>query len=680
MTGELASRRSIRWSAWFLGAGAVGLTAGPPVRLSAQPGITAEQAAGMRQLGNVRISPDGKWVVYSVTTQDLKASSTNADLWLVAAAGGESIRLTTSSAMDDQPRWSPDGKWIGFVSAREGKPQLFRISPFGGEAEKLTDAKSGVQAFAWAPDGRRIAYVAPRDPTPEEERREKEKDDALVVDKEFVPSRLHVFDLAAMKSTEVVKGDYQISSPDWSPDGRQIAYVMAPTPKADDFRFTDVMVVEVASGTTRKLLDNLGPDGDPKWSPDGAWIAISTDGPKSPSLSQSRLALVPAGGGAVRVLGADFLYQPGPAVWSADGTSLYFWAQTRTRAELFQVPTERGAVRQISDVKGSVGLFGPGAPSISSDGRTIAFGRSTIDTPDEVYVARVETPWTQTALTRLHPGLASVAMGKGEVVRWKSKDGLEVEGVVVYPVGYQPGKRYPTVAIIHGGPSGVWDESFPASWYNPAQVYAAQGWVAFLPNPRGSSGYGEKFMAANYRDWGNGDYQDIQTGLDYLVKRGIADSTKMAQGGWSYGGYMTAWTLTQTNRFKAVMVGAGLTNMYSMYSTNDLQMVLEDYYGAEPWDDEAAYRRASAMVFIKQAKTPTLILHGQQDTRVPIGQAQELYMGLKKNDVPVELVFYPREPHGLQEPRHAFDKIKREYDFFAKHVLGVEPKRPELVP
>ena len=271
-------------------------------------------------------------------------------------------------------------------------------------------------------------------------------------------------------------------------------------------------------------------------------------------------------------------------------------------------------------------------------------------------------------------------MGKGEVVRWKSKDGMEVEGVVVYPVGYQVGKRYPTVAIIHGGPSGVWGEAFPANWYNPAQVYAGQGWVAFLPNPRGSSGYGEKFLAANFRDWGNGDYQDIQTGLDNLVKRGIADSTKMAQGGWSYGGYMTAWTLTQTNRFKAVMVGAGLTNMFSMYSTNDLQMVLEDYYGAEPWDDEQAYRRASAMFYIKQAKTPTLILHGQQDTRVPIGQAQELYMGLKKNDVPVELVFFPREPHGLQEPRHAFDKIRREYEFFTKYVLGIEPKKAELVP
>jgi dipeptidyl aminopeptidase/acylaminoacyl peptidase len=228
---------------------------------------------------------------------------------------------------------------------------------------------------------------------------------------------------------------------------------------------------------------------------------------------------------------------------------------------------------------------------------------------------------------------------------------------------------------VHGGPAGVYANTFPASWGNYGHVWAGRGWLVFYPNPRGSSGYGERFLLANVRDWGGGDYHDIQTGVDALVAKGLADPARMGQTGWSYGGYMTAWTLTQTDRFKAVMVGAGLTNMYSMYSTNDLQRTLEGYFGAEPWNDFDVYWNRSAMKFIKQARTPTLIMHGAADERVPLGQAQELYMGLKKNGVPVELAVYPREPHGLQEPRHQLDKMTREYAWFARHVLG-EPAAP----
>jgi len=638
----------------------------------AQRPLTADQAAAMRTPSNARISPSGEWVVYTVSVPNLEESSTNADLWMIAASGGTPVRLTNHKAMDDQGRWSPDGRSIAFLSARDGAPQLFRLGLAGGEPEKLSDSKTPVGAFAWSPDGSRIAYVTPREATPDEEKKQKGKDDAIVIGKDWVQARLMVLDVASRTATEVARAE-AILDFDWSPDGRQIAYTIAPTPKPDDFRATDIMVADVAARSTRKLTDNPGADASPRWSPDGQSIAFLTKSPRQPSLSQSRLAVVAAGGGPPRTLAADFLYEPGAPAWSRDGKSLFFWSAVRTRNEFFQLPVEGGTPRQLSDLQGSAGVFGSEAVSLSGDQRTLSFVRSTLEAPAEVHVATYDGGWRQRALTTLNPEVAAAQRGKGEVIRWKGKDGMEIEGILVYPVGYEAGKRYPTVAIIHGGPSGVWNEGFGANWYNSAQIYAGEGWLSFLPNVRGSSAYGEKFLAANHRDWGNGDYFDIQTGLDELVKRGLADPERMAQTGWSYGGYMTAWTLTQTNRFKAVMVGAGLTNMYSMYSTNDLQMVLEDYFGAEPWDDEQAYRRASAMVHIKKARTPTLILHGQQDTRVPIGQAQELYMGLRKNEVPVELVFFPREPHGLQEPRHALDKIKREVAFFSKYVLGREP-------
>ncbi|MEO8448637.1 MAG: S9 family peptidase [Gemmatimonadota bacterium] len=644
-------------------------------RGAAQRPMTPDDVLSMRQVGDPQLSPDGKWIAYVVSAVDLADDAVNSDVWIVPTAGGTPVRLTTSKKADNQPRWSPDGKWIAFVSGRDEKPQIFLIRPNGGEAEKLTESKTGVQSFQWSPDGTRLAYVAVREPTPDEEKREKEKDDAIVVDRDFKLTRLWLMDLATRKATEVVKGDFQLSDPRWSPDGSRIAYVTTPSPKADDGSLSDIFVYDVGSGGSRKLVENPGPDNGPRWSPDGRDIVYLSREGKLRSIEQLKLMRIAAAGGTPRPLAPGFLYQPQPVTFSPDGKTVYFTAGVRTTSQLFSMPAEGGEPRQVSSGSGAMS-----AASFAADGKVVAFTKSDVEHPTDVYAVRDLASFVPQKLTDHNPDLGKLALGKGEVVKWKSKDGMEIEGVLLYPVGYQPGKRYPTIAFIHGGPSGAWTEAFPGSWGNYGHVYAGKGWVSFYPNVRGSSNYGEKFLLANLKDWGGGDYQDIQTGLDELVRRGIADSTKLAQSGWSYGGYMTAWTLTQTNRFKAVMVGAGLTNMYSMYSTNDLQTTLENYFGGEPWNDEQAYRRASAMVFIKQAKTPTLIMHGQQDTRVPIGQAQELYMGLKKNNVPVTLVFYPREGHGLGEPRHQLDKMKREYGFFAKQVLGVEEEQPALVP
>jgi len=635
--------------------------------------MTYDDIMAIKTVGGTAISPDGKNTLYTLSYADMKENERRTEIWIVSTDGGKPRRFS-SGKNDISPQWSPDGQMIAFISTRgtgeAAKPQIYLISAFGGESEKLTDSKNGVSSFVWSQDSKRIAYVAQRPLSEAEEKKQKDKDDAQVVDAGFRFAHLWVIDVESKKAGEIVKSDWVVSDPQFSPDGKRVSFTTNPTPKADDGSLSDVYIVNAdGSGSPRKLYENAGPDAGARWSPDGKWISFSSRDAKMGALGFQRLYIISAEGGAPRAVAPNYDNNVPPVEWSRDGSTLYFSGTHRTTSQIFSVPSAGGEVKMISSGDAVIG-----GVSFARNANKIAFSRGDIQHQADVHVSAISN-FNPVKLTDHNPQINGIALGRGEVIRWKSKDGMEIEGVLIYPVGYEAGKRYPTIAAIHGGPSGVWTQAFPGSYSNYAHIWAGRGWLVFLPNVRGSSGYGEKFLMANYRDWGGGDFQDIQTGLDELVKRGIADPDRMGQTGWSYGGYMTAWTLTQTDRFKAVMVGAGLTNMFSMYSTNDLQRVLEGYFGAQPWDDlEAYWAKASAMAHIKKAKTPTLILHGANDQRVPVGQAQELYMGLKKNGVPAQLVFFPREGHGLQEPRHQLDKMKREYAHFTKYVLGVEEK------
>ena len=392
---------------------------------------------------------------------------------------------------------------------------------------------------------------------------------------------------------------------------------------------------------------------------------MTRDG-KLPRTGTDSITLIPRGGGAITALTPVDL-APNTILWSRDGMSILFTATVGVEGRLYTVSTKGGAPRELMR-----GAFMVSAPTLAGNTPSLVYLRQDSRSPNDVYVQSLDAaslPATAAAakrLTTLNPKLGEFALSVSEVVRWKAPDGREIEGLLHRPEG-STGKKLPLIVHVHGGPSGAYTLAFPASMNNYHHILTGRGYAVLQPNFRGSTGYGDAFQRLNVGDWGKGDFQDILSGVDSLVAKGIADPDRMALHGWSYGGYMCAWSITQTTRFKAASCGAALTNLFSMYGTNDIPSTLDDYFGGPPYGNNTElYWRASAMAWVNKVKTPTLILHGQADDRVPPSQGQELYLGLKKLGVPTEFVTYPREPHGFREPNHQIDKIERELAWFEK--------------
>lgn len=632
--------------------------------------LTAGDLIKIRTITDTRLSPDGTRIAYVVSRADLEANVYRTSIFLIdARSGATPRRLTEESAAASAPQWSPDGIQIAYLSDADGPSQIWLVDQEGKAPCRLTNEKQGVKSFAWSPDGSRIGYraspPAAEDPKPV----------VRLVDSSYDLPQIHLLNVRTGAERQLTHGNFLAQDLDWSPDGRHIAFTYRPTPRALDEFNTDIYIVDTTSGEMRLLVAHPGRNTTPKWSRDGTRIAYVSTAGVTGAFASDRVLVVPSTGGKPRDVSPEIGERGyGFYGWSSDDRSLYFRVRHGVSMQVYAADLRTGRTREIT-----TGQVVYDSPSFS-EGREprMAFVMSTPTIPKDLYVSAL-TSFHPIRVLISNPEIENFRFPQTRLIHWRAHDGLALEGVLTLPIGYDPKKRYPLVVYVHGGPPGAFCFCFapqfsssaepqPQELY-PPQLFAERGFAVFMPNIRGSAGYGEQFRAADVNDWGGEDLQDILSGVDELVHQGIADDKRLGVMGWSYGGFMSAYLITQTDRFRAASVGAGITDLISMYGVTDQPDQIEAYFGGPPWARPDLYRGRSAIYSADAVKTPTLIQQGELDEEVPAWQADELYRALVRQGVPVEYARYPRSPHAPTEPRQNMDVWQRNLDWFARWLV-----------
>ena len=671
-TMRLATMAAILWPL----AGAAQSSAGAP----AAP--TIDQSLEWKNPYKPQISPDGRRIVYEVQRTNWEENAFERDLWIADAATGETHQLTQAKKSSSNAAWSRDGKSIAFLSDRPGqlsgspadKKQIYVIAADGGEARQLTKVETGVNNVAWAPDSRRIAFTA-EDPEPKALKDRKERyGEYQVVHSDYMMTHLWTIDLPADPTAalpepkRVTEGsDFSVGDFSWSPDGTRIAFSAQRDPDLISSDTRDIYVVTLADHKVKKIVATPGPDSNPMWSPDGKQIAYQTaNGAKYYYYLNAKIAVVPAEGGAPQVLTDGFDEDPELIAWGPDG--IYFGALQKTSAHLFRLNPATHAIERLSQPE-KLDAF---SFTFSRDFKTVAYRAALENEYPEVYVTGVSA-WQPKKITTMDEQLKGFRLAHREVISWNSSDGTRIEGVLHKPADFDPKKKYPLLVVIHGGPTGIDMPIVSADRYYPIERFVAKGALVLRPNYRGSAGYGEKFRALNVRNLGVGDYADVISGVDHLIARGWVDKERVGAMGWSQGGYISAFITASSDRFKAVSVGAGISDWMTYYANTDITPFTRQYLHATPWDDPEIYRKTSPVSYIAKAKTPTLIHHGENDRRVPIPNAYELREALEDKGVPVKMVVYKGFGHGINKPKQQRAVMEENDKWFAQYIWGEKP-------
>jgi dipeptidyl aminopeptidase/acylaminoacyl peptidase len=634
---------------------------------------TIDDLLTLKSAGGAQISPDGRWVAYTTTETDFKQDAYITQVWLVNAANGKSLQLTRGDKPSGNPQWSPDGEWLAFTSSRiADKNQIFIIRPDGGEAVQLTKAETAVTGYSWSEDGRSIAFTM-TDAAPQAMKDRKEYfGDFEVVRRDYGYSHLWTIDVPeAMKAPAAGRQrtrnkDFSVGAFSWSPDGTKIAFSATVNPDLIHGVTSDIYVLNLADDSIRKIVSQPGPDINPRWSPDGRQIVFSTAmGKTSYFANNSRLAVVAAEGGTPRSITDSFDENPSFVDWKASG--LYFTGLQKTASLLFRVDPVTAKITRI----GTADNLMAGSFSLTRDGRRMAYAAGSPTSLSEVFISEVDS-FSPRALTDLTSQAKGFVLGTRELISWKSQDGTTIEGVLIKPANFDASKKHPLLCIIHGGPTGIDRPALlsPDTRYYPSDIWAARGALILKVNYRGSTGYGEKFRQLNIRNLGVGDAWDVVSGVDYLIGKGWVDPSKVGCMGWSQGGYISAFLTASTDRFAAISVGAGISNWATYYYNTDITPFTINYLGEDPVDDPEIYQKTSPMAYIKKARTPTLIQHGELDRRVPIANAYELRQGLEDRGVKVEMVVYKGFGHGINKPRAMRAVMQHNLDWFNHYIWG----------